>query len=207
MNEPTPPITVTARSPGDDPLTDFQARTVCLEETSRRVYVSGSGPGVIVLSEMPGISPHVARFARWVRRAGFTVYLPSLFGRDGAVPQVEEGLAVIRRNIRVYFERTDRTWTTTRALLVMMTEGFMEGSAMRGDLAEYNRAALAALEKHIRIGIAAGEVRADVDPVTMPVILLGAMRGVMLQWLLDGDIDLLRVRDRMLELVDRTLAR
>jgi len=63
------------------------------------------------------------------------------------------GLAVIRRNIRVYFERTDRTWTTTRALLVMMTEGFMEGSAMRGDLAEYNRAALAALEKHIRIGI------------------------------------------------------
>ena len=97
MNEPTPPITVTARSPGDDPLTDFQARTVCLEETSRRVYVSGSGPGVIVLSEMPGISPHVARFARWVRRAGFTVYLPSLFGRDGAVPQVEEGLAVIRR--------------------------------------------------------------------------------------------------------------
>jgi len=33
------------------------------------------------------------------------------------------------------------------------------------------------------------------------------MRGVMLQWLLDGDIDLLRVRDRMLELVDRTLAR
>ena len=117
------------------------------------------------------------------------------------------GLAVIRRNIRVYFERTDRTWTTTRALLVMMTEGFMEGSAMRGDLAEYNRAALAALEKHIRIGIAAGEVRADVDPVTMPVILLGAMRGVMLQWLLDGDIDLLRVRDRMLELVDRTLAR
>ncbi|MCL2535067.1 MAG: dienelactone hydrolase family protein, partial [Nocardiaceae bacterium] len=47
--------------------------------------------------EMPGISPHVARFARWVRDAGFTVYLPSLFGRDGAVPAVEEGVAVLRR--------------------------------------------------------------------------------------------------------------
>ena len=49
------------------------------------------------MSEMPGISPHVARFARWVRDAGFTVYMPSLFGRDGAVPDVEEGAAVFQR--------------------------------------------------------------------------------------------------------------
>lgn len=46
---------------------------------------------------MPGISPQVARFARWVREAGFTVFLPSLFGRDGAVPLAGEGLAVMRR--------------------------------------------------------------------------------------------------------------
>src|SRR5262249_37931299 len=43
-----------------------------------------------------GISPHVARFARWVRDAGFTVYMPSLFGRDGAVPDADEGLEVLR---------------------------------------------------------------------------------------------------------------
>ena len=49
--------------------------------------MAGSGPAVIVMAEMPGISPHVARFARWVREAGFTVYMPSLFGRDGAVPE------------------------------------------------------------------------------------------------------------------------
>lgn len=46
---------------------------------------------------MPGISPLVARFARWVRAAGFTVYMPSLFGRDGAVPSAEEGGAVFQR--------------------------------------------------------------------------------------------------------------
>jgi dienelactone hydrolase len=49
------------------------------------------------MTEMPGISPHVARFSRWVRDAGFTVYMPSLFGRDGAVPTVEEGTAVMKR--------------------------------------------------------------------------------------------------------------
>jgi len=32
-----------------------------------------------------------------VRDAGFTVYMPSLFGRDGAVPDVEEGAATFRR--------------------------------------------------------------------------------------------------------------
>jgi len=52
---------------------------------------------VIVMAEMPGISPHVARFARWVREAGFTVYMPSLFGIDGKVAGAEHGAAVFQR--------------------------------------------------------------------------------------------------------------
>src|SRR4051812_2546795 len=81
----------------DDPLEDFTRRDITLDLVSRVVYVAGSGPAVIVMTEMPGISPQVARFARWVRDAGFTVYMPSLFGRDGAVPQAEEGLAVLKQ--------------------------------------------------------------------------------------------------------------
>ena len=69
----------------DDPLEDFSKQTVTIDGMSKTVYVAGKGPAVIVMTEMPGISPHVARFARWVRDAGFTVYMPSLFGRDGAV--------------------------------------------------------------------------------------------------------------------------
>jgi len=81
----------------DDPLEDFAHREVTLDAVTKRVYVAGTGPAVIVMTEMPGISPHVARFARWGRDAGFTVYMPSLFGRDGAVPDAEEGAAVFRR--------------------------------------------------------------------------------------------------------------
>lgn len=81
----------------DDPLEDFAQREITFDGIAKRVYVAGSGPAVIVMAEMPGISPHVARFARWVRDAGFTVYMPSLFGRDGAVPGAEEGLAVFQR--------------------------------------------------------------------------------------------------------------
>src|SRR6188768_1447468 len=81
----------------DDRLEDFTRRDITLDGVSKIVYVAGRGPAVIVMTEMPGISPHVARFSRWVREAGFTVYMPSLFGRDGAVPGVEEGAATFRR--------------------------------------------------------------------------------------------------------------
>jgi dienelactone hydrolase len=80
----------------DDPLDDFKAREITLDGATKRVHVAGAGSAVIVMAEMPGISPHVARFARWVREAGFTVYMPSLFGRDGAVPRVDEGADVFR---------------------------------------------------------------------------------------------------------------
>jgi dienelactone hydrolase len=81
----------------DDPLDDFDPREITLDGIEKVVHVGGAGPAVIVMTEMPGISPHVARFSRWVRDAGFTVYMPSLFGRDGAVPNVAEGKAILQR--------------------------------------------------------------------------------------------------------------
>jgi dienelactone hydrolase len=81
----------------DDPLDDFTRREITLDGITKFVHVAGTGPAVIVMTEMPGISPHVARFSRWVRDAGFTVYMPSLFGRDGAVPGAEEGAAIFQR--------------------------------------------------------------------------------------------------------------
>jgi hypothetical protein len=53
----------------DDPLEDFARREITLDGVAKRVYVAGSGSAVIVMTEMPGISPHVTRFARWVRDA------------------------------------------------------------------------------------------------------------------------------------------
>lgn len=83
--------------PRDDDLSDFEHRTFSDGEDSRTVHVAGEGPPVIIMPEMPGISPDVARFARWVRDADFSVYLPSLFGVDGAFPTTELGEPVIKR--------------------------------------------------------------------------------------------------------------
>ncbi len=80
-----------------DALDDFTPRRVEIDALSKIVHVAGNGPAVIVMPETPGISPHLARFARWVRDAGFTVWMPSLFGRDGALPGVEESVATFKR--------------------------------------------------------------------------------------------------------------
>jgi dienelactone hydrolase len=49
-------------------------------------YRRGSGPGVVVIHEVPGITPLVARFADEVVDAGFTVVMPSLVGVPGKAP-------------------------------------------------------------------------------------------------------------------------
>ena len=80
-----------------DPLADFEQRQVTLLGKTKRVYVAGSGPAVIVMSEIPGITPYVARFARWVRDAGFTVFMPSLFGEDGVLPGQGKAMRTVAR--------------------------------------------------------------------------------------------------------------
>ena len=47
---------------------------------SHPTYRKGSGPGVIVIHEIPGLTPAVIGFGEEVVAAGFTVVMPHLFG-------------------------------------------------------------------------------------------------------------------------------
>ncbi len=80
-----------------DPLDDFERSDFTAQGTTRAVYRTGSGPAVIVISEIPGITPNVARFAREVAGIGCTAVLPHLFGDDGREPSVPYALASIAR--------------------------------------------------------------------------------------------------------------
>jgi dienelactone hydrolase len=64
-------------------LEDFTKESFEAEGTQRDLYRMGSGPAVIVISEMPGITPLVAQFGRRVAAAGCTAVLPHLFGDPG----------------------------------------------------------------------------------------------------------------------------
>src|ERR1044072_6145039 len=56
-------------------------------------YRKGSGPGVVVISEIPGITEDVVTFAEEVVGLGCTVVLPHLFGK---VPSSDSPIAAMR---------------------------------------------------------------------------------------------------------------
>ena len=71
-----------------DALDGFERTSFTAEGTTRTVYRTGSGPAVVVCSELPGITPQVATFARTVAASGLTAVMPHLFGHDGRPPSV-----------------------------------------------------------------------------------------------------------------------
>ena len=54
--------------------------------TTHTVLRTGTGPAVIIMAEIPGITPRVAEFGRRVAALGCTAVLPSLFGKPGKSP-------------------------------------------------------------------------------------------------------------------------
>ena len=75
------------------------------------VYRRGTGPGVVVVHEVPGITPAVAAFAEEVVAAGFTVAMPSLVGTPGRAPSAGYSL---RSMVEVCISREFTTWATQR---------------------------------------------------------------------------------------------
>jgi len=60
-------------------------------------YRKGSGPGVVLIHEIPGITPEVIGFAEEVVAAGFTVVLPHLFGEPEEPMNTRSVLGTLRQ--------------------------------------------------------------------------------------------------------------
>ena len=64
-------------------LEGFREDSFTHDGKKRPVYRRGSGPGVVIMHEIPGIHPGVVSFALHVADAGFSVAMPLMFGRPG----------------------------------------------------------------------------------------------------------------------------
>jgi dienelactone hydrolase len=67
----------------DDPMDDFEPAEFSHDGKTRTIFRKGTGPAVIVMTEMPGISPKVLEFARRLADMGLTAVVPQLFGTPG----------------------------------------------------------------------------------------------------------------------------
>jgi dienelactone hydrolase len=73
---------VTGSAPTSD-LTGWQNTPFTGAGITHDVYEKGSGPGVVLVPEIPGISPEVLGLADHLVEHGYTVAIPSLFGTPG----------------------------------------------------------------------------------------------------------------------------
>lgn len=64
----------------------FETKSFSHDGKTKSVYWRGEGPGVVIIHEIPGITPLVADFGRRVADAGFTAVLPHLFGTPNKPP-------------------------------------------------------------------------------------------------------------------------
>jgi AcrR family transcriptional regulator len=131
----------------------------------------------------------------WSRR----VLEPAVVGRVGfdalraALAQHRE---LLRRDpdVRAYY-------TLVYAALGPMPE-------LRGDLARAHAAQRRRVAGWIAAGIEVGEIRADADPVQQAGLYLGALRGIVYQWMIDPEsIDLGQAYDTLIGTLEAGLAR
>ncbi|MGA2432974.1 MAG: dienelactone hydrolase family protein [Acidimicrobiales bacterium] len=83
--------------PNQHALDGFEKSSFHAEGQTHDLYRAGSGPAVIVIHEVPGITPLVAAFGQRVAAAGFTAVLPNLFGNAGEEVTVPYALRMMLR--------------------------------------------------------------------------------------------------------------
>lgn len=89
------------------------------------IYQRGSGPAVIILHELPGMTPRCLELAAKVADAGFTVHLPLLFGEAGRSAMLGNTLRLlcVRREIDIFAaNRTSPIVAWLRALCATIHE-------------------------------------------------------------------------------------
>jgi dienelactone hydrolase len=92
-------------------LAGWAESTFTADGTTYPVFRRGTGPGVVVVHEVPGITPKVQAFAEEVVDAGFTVVMPSLLGVPGDAMTIG---AAVRSLTKVCVSSEFATWAAGR---------------------------------------------------------------------------------------------
>lgn len=95
-------------------LEGFTKESFEAEGKRRDLYRLGSGPAIIVISEIPGITPLVAQFGRRVAAAGCTAVLPVLFGDPGRPATDGHGTYALRSMAHACISREFATFALRR---------------------------------------------------------------------------------------------
>lgn len=116
------------------------------------------------------------------------------------------GARAVRIVAETYLDLVQGPHDIARVHLLVWSEAIAAGSGKRPYRARWDRIFRRSLAALVAAGVAEGTVRPEVDPDAAAVVIVGLLRGVALQLLLDDDAGEARVaRDAVLQQVDRML--
>lgn len=69
----------------------------------------------------------------------------------------------------------------------MLGEAAILGGSLQETMREYSQASRVFYAEQLRIALGKGEIRQDIDPDSMAAVILGLLRGISMQHLLDPE--------------------
>jgi dienelactone hydrolase len=94
-----------------DALAGWEQGSFTAAGITHDTYRKGAGPGVVIVHEVPGITPAVLAFAEEVVASGFTVVMPDLFGTPGRAAGVPYAVASM---VKGCISKEFTTWAMNR---------------------------------------------------------------------------------------------
>jgi AcrR family transcriptional regulator len=130
------------------------------------------------------------------------LYREEVVGRIGDATGLDAIIAVVRLFIR----SLRRPLTMTRAFYVLLGESLSTAPELRAGLNRYHRDLLALVRGWIEEGVAAGEIRDDIDPGPAAAAVVATVRGIGFLVLSDpGAHDLRKLETQVIADLERTL--
>ncbi|MGE8065232.1 TetR/AcrR family transcriptional regulator [Pseudomonas sp. NPDC089569] len=135
-------------------------------------------------------------------------YVNTCFAADlKAMSRRREGEVTLKGIIQAYFSGSADSWTNNRALLALLSEAVTQEGECREILVQHTHGNIEYLTRLIETGMASGDMRSDITAPAAAALILGVMRGVMLQHLLKPDEAALgAIQEQLLCLIDMAFA-
>ena len=118
-----------------------------------------------------------------------------------------QGLGAVLTTVYQLFQAPEGQVQIMIAVHALLAEATLPGSPYRAEAAALNRWAVSYLSYNLRLGMAAGEVREDINPRAQAMVIIASVRGALLQWLVEPErIALEDLRDELVGALQRGLS-
>lgn len=124
------------------------------------------------------------------------------WAREHIQKRITPGLVNIEATIRAYLALVRVDPECSRAMNVIWAESFSSMPGLLEEVRPVNARTLQFFEGEVRIGIANGEIDPAVDPKSLAMVIVSALRGAVSQYLIDSDgVNLDKVADTLVALL------